>query len=36
VILDVEPIDDPTLLDGIRAMPETIRMRTTSGATRLK
>jgi len=33
VILDVEPISDPALLDGIRAMPETIRMRTASGAT---
>lgn len=33
VILDVEPISDPALLDGIRAMPETIRMRTASNAT---
>jgi len=32
VILDVEPIGDPALLDGIRAMPETIRMRTASGS----
>jgi hypothetical protein len=31
VILDVEGFEDPKLLDGIGAMPETIRMRTTSG-----
>ncbi len=31
VILDVERFEDPKLLDGIGAMPETIRMRTTSG-----
>lgn len=29
VILDVERFSDPRLLDGIAAMPETIRMRTT-------
>jgi len=31
VILDVERFEDPKLLDGIGAMPQTIRMRTTSG-----
>ncbi|MSQ90646.1 MAG: phosphoglycerate dehydrogenase [Phycisphaerales bacterium] len=32
VILDVEGFEDPKLLDGIAAMPETIRMRTTAGS----
>ncbi len=31
VILDVEQFSDPTLLDGLAAMPQTIRMRTTAG-----
>ncbi|MSR44741.1 MAG: phosphoglycerate dehydrogenase [Phycisphaerales bacterium] len=31
VILDVEEFTDHTLLDGIAAMPETIRLRTTAG-----